>query len=231
MSQVTMNISNFTGEISNQHLLPPLKYAIQFPQFSGEEDEAFINRLNKHYVTRANALVHQCQDQIYRSAMKRYSNPQLTGETLLAYEFYNTFQVTLNQEGLLALYEDQYTYTGGANGTSTRIADNWQLDRCRRLAMADLFPPGFHYQAYVEANVIRQIQKQTAEDGPQFYFDNYPQLVHQYFDPKNFYLIPGGMAVFYQEITIAPHVYGTVVFNIPLVTPAALAGEAGHASF
>ncbi len=224
-SAVVVSISEFMGEIVNKDM-PPMKYSVKFPQFDTNIRGGFIARLNKLYLSTANTLSTYCQKRLFTSAIKHYNGLDADSLTIYAFELYSEPTITLNANNLLSLYVDRFTYDGGANGSTVRRSDSWLMNAGRRLQLSDLFPPGFNYRAYIEAEVIKQIQEQVKE-GANF-FEDYPKLVHQYFDPRQFYLTEAatayGLAVYYQEITIAPHVSGIISFNIPtdnLVPPPA----------
>ena len=82
------------------------------------------------------------------------------------------------------------------------------------IPLSAYFPPGVDYEKTLEDEVIRLIARMTAA-GRGGYFENYPELVRKYFKPENYYLVPGGIAVYFQLYEIAPYAFGIPVFQIP----------------
>ncbi len=195
-------------------------HEVKYPQFSSELYSSFITKLNKQYLTKAYELQSYCAQTLYKNAMKRYSFSGENGNTLYAFELFRDYNVTYDKDGVLSLYFDRFRYDGGANGSTVRTSDNWKTDESRKLRLYELFPRGFDYMAYIENQVIMQIEEQL-KTGNAYYFDDYKRLVRRYFNPENFYITDNGLTVFFQEITIAAHVSGIVTFEIPLDVNAA----------
>ncbi len=119
------------------------------------------------------------------------------------------YEVPFNQAGLLSIYYDQDTYTGGAHGNTMRRADTWQVPEARRLSLNDFFENA-GYRNVVFRAIFAEIQKQ-----PESYFEDFQKNVFQYFDSRHFYLTPQGFAFFFPLYSIAPYSSGIPVFLIP----------------
>lgn len=195
---------------------PVLTYSISYPELSSQQYKFFISRLNQYYQNKAFSLVRYCENDLYKRAMDYFDEYTEKNYPFHEYELSVVFTVTDNERSVLSLYLDEYIYTGGANGTTERASDSFNMLKGRRIEPAELFPIGKNYAAVIEDEVIRQIGDDIKyKDGN--YFDDYKNLVKEYFDPKNFYLTPSSLAVYFQEVTIAPHSSGIVVFEIPYV--------------
>ncbi|ADU28111.1 DUF3298 and DUF4163 domain-containing protein [Ethanoligenens harbinense] len=146
---------------------------------------------------------------LYADAVQSWREAQKNGYPFHAYGAGMTYEVPFNHGGLLSIYYDQYTYTGGAHGTTVRHADTWRAWDARRLPLNAFFSdPG--YRNIIFRAIFAQIQR-----DPDKYFEDYQKNVFQYFDEKNYYLTPRGFAFFFQLYTIAPYVTGIPVFIVP----------------
>ena len=67
---------------------------------------------------------------------------------------------------------------------------------------------------YFVNEINRQI-KVNIDAGNNYYFENYEELVKEYFNPRNFYLNEEGVVIFYQLYEIGPYVSGIMTFTIP----------------
>lgn len=130
------------------------------------------------------------------------------------YEAVQEFAIPCNQNRRLSVYFDQYQFTGGAHGTTRRIAQSWCAPLCRPLELRDFFPNNPQYMRFIQNEVIRQISLQKL-NGCTSYFENYAELVPQMLNPCNFYMTPDSLAIYFRQYDIAPYVCGIPVFLIP----------------
>ncbi|HBD63664.1 MAG TPA: DUF3298/DUF4163 domain-containing protein [Clostridiales bacterium] len=158
------------------------------------------------YIKRVNELYDQAADQYRESLITDYPFHQ--------YEAYMAFNAPYNQNCLLSVYNDEYEFTGGAHGNTTRSSATWELFRGTRLPLYSFFKPGTDYKKLLTDEIIKQAEKNLAEN-PGIYFDNYKDLIVSTFNPDSFYLTPHGLVIYYQQYDIAPYSTGIVEFTIP----------------
>jgi hypothetical protein len=125
----------------------------------------------------------------------------------------SVYQVPYNQNDYLSIYTDAYEFTGGAHGNTLRSAQTWNLTTGRRMQLGDFFS-NQSYQSVIFGNISAQINDQLSK-GMNIYLEGWQKNIFKYFDERNFYLMPEGIAVFYPLYTIAPYVSGIVTFIIP----------------
>ena len=109
---------------------------------------------------------------------------------------------------------DQYTYTGGAHGSTIRTSDTWDFSSGRYLTLADFYP---HNPAYREGifRILDQQVKAREKDSPSTYFDDYQALIRSTFKPESFFATPKGIVIYFQQYDIAPYSTGIPEFLIP----------------
>lgn len=193
---------------------PVLHYTINFPQFSSDHFSKAISKMNRYHKDRAWSYAIYISTVLARNAVADYQYNTEHGYPIREYEAMMHFKVTLNQDCAVSLYTDQYEYTGGAHGSTVRTSNTWNLQTAKQIPLKALFPGNIHYAADLKAAINQQIARQIA-DGTGFYFDNYPQLVAQTFNPKSYYLTPGHLNLYFQQYDIAPYASGLPVFALP----------------
>ena len=151
---------------------------------------------------------------MYRDARCDFIQNSTTDIPFHTYEAVQNYEIPYNQDCHLSVYVDQYQFSGGAHGITPRSSQNWCAGLRRTLTLRDFFPHKPHLEQYIQCEIIRQIGVQM-ESGEKEYFDNYAELVAQTFNPCSFYMVPGGLAVYFQQYDIAPYVMGIPVFIIP----------------
>lgn len=187
-----------------------LTYTIRYPQFASRWFQSAVRRMNLTYRTKALAFKKHCETELYRLAVEQYQYAVQNNFPFMPYEAVMVYSVTYNQNCALSLYFDQYEFTGGAHGNTVRDSATWNLNQGRIMRLAEFFPANRNYRAYIINMVIEQISR-----DPTNYFEDYKNLVAQYFNPNSFFLTPEGIIVYFQQYEIAPYATGIPMFTIP----------------
>lgn len=187
-----------------------LRYEIHYPQFDSKQFSKAANRMNVYYFSRAAAFERYCRKKLFSMAVEQYRFSQQEGYPVMQYEAICDYEITYNDDCTLSMYADQYIYSGGANGTTTRSAQTWSLKNGRQLPLSRYVRD----TKWLIGRIVSQIYAQI-ESGQGNYFDDAEQNAEEEFDKDNFYLTPDGLTVFYQMYAIAPHSSGIVQFPIP----------------
>lgn len=211
--EITVTEQQLTRELEYD-FTPILHYDIRYPQFEGEGCEKGLEKINAFYSQRAQRLaLYACKD-LFAAAADQYDYDQENGFPVMPYELVANYTVTLNNGCTLSLYWDQYIFTGGAHGNTTRYGHSWDVKAGCALTLQDFFPRNFDYKIDLTEQIIGQIAEQIAA-GNDIYFDDYEENVIAEFNPQNFYLTPEGLVIFYQQYAIAPYSSGIMEFTIP----------------
>ena len=192
---------------------PVLKYRIAYPQFRSLYFQKTLARLGAYYRLEAMRLQLTARKSLYPMAVQQYLDSLENGYPVMEYEVDADYTVTYNQRCALSLYTDQYIFTGGAHGNTTRFANTWDLKTGEPLTLQDLMSVP-EYKVYVIDQIIGQIEE-SMKNGEGTYFDEYRTNVPQQFDPGQFYLTPAGVVIYFQQYAIAPYSSGIPTFLIP----------------
>ncbi|KGE19836.1 PdaC/SigV domain-containing protein [Paenibacillus wynnii] len=127
------------------------------------------------------------------------------------YEFESNYIVTYNQNGILSLVTEQFSYTGGAHGMTYRNAFTFSLKDGKRLLLGDLFGANSNYKKELNAKLSKLIK---AEGG---YLGGFNGLNTE----KYFYLKEGKVVIFFQlyEYTAYAQGFPTYTFNFTELLP------------
>ncbi|MCB6366550.1 DUF3298 and DUF4163 domain-containing protein [Intestinibacillus massiliensis] len=185
---------------------PVLDWKIVYPCFTSRRYAAAAAQLSAFY--RSRALAQRRQD--YQALYPGAAAASRAGDAALPYQSLSVFTAPFAAGCLASVYTDVYQYTGGANGTTVRTAETWNLETGRPVPLSALFPARTDCEGYI----LGQIKAQVARQPDQF-FPDAAALAAQYFDPRRFYLTPQGVTVYYSLYEIAPHSSGIPAFRIP----------------
>lgn len=213
-----MNLSTVKrGKQYEYQHTPILQCHCTYPEFSSREHPASASRMNVYYRSMARRFAQTCNQTLYPLAVADYRNSVANDMPVHQYEADRSFTATYNKNCAVSLYTDQYEFTGGAHGSTTRSSETWRINRGTRLRLSELFPGNRRYALELKAEIRRQIAGQLKENEG-MYFEDYPKLVEETFHPEQFYLTGEGLAVYFQQYDIAPYVTGIPVFIIPYET-------------
>lgn len=196
-----------------QEGIPIVEAHVSYPAitYQGFQKNAAI--LSRFYSCGAAHYLKFVKKQMLPAARECYVQAVRQGEVPRLFEAQQSFQVTYNA-GLISIYYDQYEYTGGAHGGTTRFSDTYYLPEGRFLRLRDLFRPRVPYRKVLQAEITRQVEQSLGQGGA-FYYENYRRGIKKYFSPAQFYLRPKGLSIYYQQYTIAPYSTGLPTFFIP----------------
>lgn len=186
-----------------------LKYHIEYPSIVGNNFENGILNFNCYNKSLAIALKNKIETDLYNEAVKTYKYNKENGYPTMVYEVYKNFIITLNIDNIVSLYQDEYTFTGGAHGNTIRTSQTWNLLFGFIISLASLYPnnPSFII------DILKDINEQISKE-PDIYFENTCNLVLNTFNPKSFYLTPNNIVIYFQQYDIAPYSSGIRTFNI-----------------
>lgn len=186
-----------------------LKYHIEYPSIVSNQLLPGIAKFNLYNQNLAFVLQKKVETELYREAIELYQYNKENGYPTMVYEVYSIFKITFNSWNMVSLYSDEYTFTGGAHGNTIRTSQTWNLLQGFMLPLESFFPNN----PYFVLDILKQINIQIQKE-PDIYFENTCQLVLESFNPKNFYLTPNGIVIYFQQYDIAPYSSGIRTFLI-----------------
>lgn len=187
-----------------------LTYKIEYPAFRSFRYQACMPKINRYYRKRAVYFQRYCKRVLFPMAVKQYKSDLANGFPVREYEAMQVFHITYQKNCIVSLYLDQYQFTGGAHGSTTRFSETWNMDICRQLSLNRLVfcPPD--RKTFILSEVEAQIKLE-----PELYFEDYSTLIRENFRENQFYATPEGLIVYYQQYDIAPYASGIREFLIP----------------
>ena len=191
-----------------------LSLDIAFPEVRMNHNALAQTRINLRIRRETRQFESFVKNTMVKDAIDEYRNSQKNGYPFRPYGAAMDYTITLNQGCTLSLYYDQYTYTGGAHGSTVRLSDTWSLKTGRIIRLEDLFPRGINWRRLIIEQILKQADA-NMKSNPGIYFHDYRTLIAKTFDPDSFFLTPNGLNIYYQQYDIAPYAVGIVVFEIP----------------
>lgn len=196
---------------------PILTYSISYPKFFCAENKTPLKRINNFFFKKANEFANYCETDLFKEAVSDYKESEKNSYPFHEHQADLNYKVTYNETFVLSLYLDRYVFMGGAHGTTKRVAYTFDLKKQDKMNLSEFFMSGTYYTGYILEEINKQIASQLIQN-PGIYFEDYETLTKEYFDSKNFYLTPEGMAIFYQQYDIAPYSTGLPTFLLPYKT-------------
>lgn len=190
-----------------------LSYTIKYPKFTSNRFQRTLNRINQYYKAKAYSYQLYYEHKLFKLAIEQYEDSIANGFPVRKFEAFVAYTITYNQNCAISLYFDRYEYTGGAHGNTIRYSNTWNLQTGTQMKLSRLFA-NQNYEAYIIMMINQQIAEQI-KNGTNQYFENYSELVTQYFNEESFYLTPQGVVIYYQQYEIAPYSSGIPTFTIP----------------
>lgn len=190
-----------------------LKYRIEFPHIASNSFS--VNKFNYFNQVKAFDLRFYAEKELFEDAKKLFDYNMANNFTFSPYELTYTFTTTYNNNNLIGLYSDQYVYAGGAHGSTIRFSQNWNLSTGFQISLSSLFHNDCSYIILILKEIFHQIEIQS-KDKENFFFEDYAKLAVENFKVDQFYLVDGGIDVYYQQYDIAPYSSGIPTFTIPL---------------
>ena len=188
-----------------------LKYKIMYPKIIGSS--IGISRFNKFNYMKAIRLKQYVERDLFKDAKELYEYNTSNGYPVMLYEVVLDFNITYNKNPIVSLYSDEYIFSGGAHGNTTRTSQNWNINSGSSIPLEKFYDDNCEYILYILQDINNQIEQQI-ENGTNDYFDNYCNLVLNTIDLDNFYLNPGYITIFFQQYDIAPYSNGIPTFKI-----------------
>jgi len=192
---------------------PVLHYRIEYPRFHDSGCQPALDYINEWYRKLAVDLQKRYETELYREAADLYDYTVQNQFPFHMYEAVFTYEIPYNQDGVISLYHDQYIYSGGAHGGTERRSETWDVSTGYRITLLQYAKDPIGTRAVILNSIREQIAAQL-EEGEGMYFEDYPQLIAEYFNPESFYLTPEGTVIYYQQYEIAPYASGIPTFVI-----------------
>ena len=188
-----------------------LKYHIEYPEIvmDWQQNRNGIKKFNDYNLKMALQTQQKAENELYKEAIELYKYNKENGYPQMMYELYREYQITLNQENAVSMYIDEYIFSGGAHGTTTRTSQTWNLMLGKMVELYELYPN----EPYFLLDILRKINIEISENIEIYFADPYP-LVVEYFNPESYYIDNGKVVIYFQQYDIAPYSSGIIEFTL-----------------
>ena len=188
-----------------------LKYHIEYPEIvmDWQQNRNGIKIFNDYNLKMALQTQQKAEKELYKEAIELYKYNKENGYPQMMYELYREYQITLNQENAVSMYIDEYIFSGGAHGTTTRTSQTWNLMLGKTVELYELYPNEPYFLLYI----LRKINREISENIEIYFADPYP-LVVEYFNPDSYYIDNGKVVIYFQQYDIAPYSSGIIEFTL-----------------
>lgn len=188
-----------------------LKYHIEYPEIvmDWQQNRNGIKKFNDYNLKMALQTQQKAEKELYKEAIELYKYNKENGYPQMMYELYREYQITLNQENAVSMYIDEYIFSGGAHGTTTRTSQTWNLMLGKMVELYEVYPN----EPYFLLDILRKINREISENIEIYFADPYP-LVVEYFNPESYYIDNGKVVIYFQQYDIAPYSSGIIEFTL-----------------
>ena len=135
-----------------------LKYHIEYPEIvmDWQQNRNGIKKFNDYNLKMALQTQQKAENELYKEAIELYKYNKENGYPQMMYELYREYQITLNQENAVSMYIDEYIFSGGAHGTTTRTSQTWNLMLGKMVELYELYPN----EQYFLLDILRKINRE-----------------------------------------------------------------------
>lgn len=188
-----------------------LKYHIEYSEIvmDWQQNRNGIKKFNDYNLKMALQTQQKAENELYKEAIELYKYNKENGYPQMMYELYREYQITLKQENAVSMYIDEYIFSGGAHGTTTRTSQTWNLMLGKMVELYELYPN----EPYFLLDILRKINREISENIEIYFADPYP-LVVEYFNPNSYYIDNGKVVIYFQQYDIAPYSSGIIEFTL-----------------
>ena len=186
-----------------------LKYHIEYPSIVIPNNRNGERKFNTYNEKLALTLQKKSENELYKESVELYKYNKSNNYPIMVYDIYRNYNVTFNSNALVSLYFDEYIFSGGANGNTTRTSQTWDFNYNYMLQLYEFF----YKNPYFLIDILKKINNQIS-NNPNNYFPDGCNLVLETFNPLNYYLTTQGIAIYFQQYDIAPHSSGIPTFIV-----------------
>lgn len=171
-------------------------------QIHGGDDEEFIDQINASVEQAAQSDLIAFDSKAQESVTKI----SMGNKCLLDI----SWDVKYNSNDFLSAVEEKYAYTGGAHGSTVRIAKNIDMSVKKEIKLSDLFAEDGY------ANTLNRFIGELVKERPDEYKDLWAKAEIKDSHQTDFYINDGNLVIFFQPYDLSYYARGFVEFPIPI---------------
>jgi hypothetical protein len=204
----TVNAKDTAAKISSKPIVYENEYIsvnIDLPVVSGINSNA-----QKLINDRIQDEINSSKNNVEKQAIEDGEQSKKSGSDIRQYNFTSKYKVTYNKNNILSIVLTIYQYTGGAHGSTTQVAYNFDTNTGKIGVLEDFFGEDKDYRSKILKEIRAEISKE-----PQNYFIETINNLNGIAYNQNFYLEDEAVVVYFDEYEIAPYAAGIPEFRIP----------------
>ncbi|MFM9281075.1 PdaC/SigV domain-containing protein [Paenibacillus jiagnxiensis] len=186
LNSVSIKTVNLSQEKSDT-----VNFDLKYPQLTG----------NQAGVDKINAVLKQHEEKVLAEIKKQIKE---IGEATpdRPYQFESNYAVIYNRGGFISLIVDDYSYYGGAHGSTARTAFTFSLEDGKQLGLGDVLKANPDYKKTLNNKLLKQV---PVSNG---YLDGFKGLS----DKPDFYVTGTGIVIFFQQYEYTAYAAGIPEF-------------------
>jgi hypothetical protein len=191
--------------------IPVLSAVVSLPQ-PGSVSDRLSRRIFRYYQQQCRAYLKYCEQDLFPRARAAYRAALAISAPLPLFRAELTYQITFQDSHFLSLYT-QSKESDGEHIWQARRSDTWDLSTGYPVPLSDFFPSRSPWKRQILEQVAEAIQTQEATGTAQYHAHRRQEL-RRHFNPRNYYLTPEGLMVFFPMYAIAPPFEGIPAFSV-----------------
>lgn len=204
----TVNAKDTDTKVSSKPSVYETEYIsvnIDLPVVSGINSNA-----QKLINDRIQDEINSSKSNVEKQAIEDGEQSKKSGSDIRKYNFTSKYKVTYNKNNILSIVLTIYQYTGGAHGSTTEVAYNFDTNTGKIGVLEDFFGEDKDYRT----KILKEIREDISKE-PQNYFIETINNLNGIPYNQNFYLEDEDVVVYFDEYEIAPYAAGIPEFKIP----------------
>lgn len=173
---------------------------VERPTFSFMKNKELMGELNDAYEAETDSA-------LVAFDTKTLEAPELAGGNKYVFEIHQ--DIKYNGNDFISIVSEDYEYTGGAHGSTVRLAKNVDTLTGITLTLADLFEDNA-YKSTLDRMILEAV-----ENNPDEYSDLWEKPQIKDSNQTDFYISEQGLVVFYQPYDLSYYARGFVEFTFP----------------
>ena len=194
---------------------------LSYPVFTCPEKPAAADSLNNIVDKYIGFLIYSEEEKKYikRDALDIFAelerqNDEWMEELGMKMELISRVEIVLNDYGIVTLELSEYSFSGGAHGSSYLLYTVFDINKVKRIKLNDLFNKGFITKlTKIGEEYFRELRNHeptTNLEEAGYWFEN-----NQFALPDNFFISKDGLGFTYNQYEIASYADGIITFTIP----------------
>ena len=171
-------------------------------------------RIAAFYRLQSQMFFRRCQGELRRCAEREYRIALEHSAPLPCFAASLEFRETYRAGRLWSLYTELREDTVPGPPWRVRWGDTWDLRSGYPAGLSDFFPPRVRWKRELLSVAAAEIERQEKR-GLSRYHPDWRKRLRRYFNPRNYYLTPEGLAFFFPMYALAPALEGIPCFLYP----------------